>query len=301
MNKQDRLFKIRDVEEFEREGTNEDVYNSLCPNWILMNGDLDRNLKPEGLTQWKKNAEDACRACFKTYTKGFNSSRVLVVFLLHSKSSDVFIEACAQLCLQSEENFACIAEDENVARTWQAGLMKYDYVEKTVLDKKIVAGLPWDFVGDIGEITTQELQTEITVATSIGPQKLSIKKELCDLSILGSNECDNDKIVEDAEKLDEFLKTKETEFYKGGEVNWWNFWSGGVCKRDVISGLCDKIQDALFLGFGAETEQDIKTLHLNHQPGSGGTTCARQVLWDFREKVKCAEILCFTESTSLLL
>ena len=306
MNSQDRLFKIRDVEEFDTESedstsvknTLEDAYNGHVPNWILMNGDFARDRKPEDLTPWKKHREDACRSCFKTYMKGFKSSRVLVVLLLHSQSTDVFIDACAQLCVQSE-NYACIAENENIAKTWQAGLLKYHYVEKNDIERRVVAGLPWGLVGEtVREITDNEPHAMCKVPTSIGDQILTIKKDLYDLSVVGSNECDNSEIVENPAKLNEFLKVKEAEFYKGGKVDWWNFWSEGVCRRDIFSPLYNKVRSALtdkvVVG---EIEQGIKTHTLYHQPGSGGTTCARHILWELRKVVKCAEVVHLSDYT----
>ena len=263
-----------------------------------MNGDVSRNRKPKDLTHWKKFTEDACRTCFKTYTKGFKSSRVFVVFLLHSQSTEVFADACVQLCIHSE-NYACIAENEAIAKRWQADLMKYHYIKKIEVEKRLAVGLPWEYVGEIiKEITNNEPHVMCKVPTSIGDQVLKIKNELYDLSVVGSNECDNSENFCSPEKLDEFLKMKEAEFYKGGKVDWWNFWSDGVCERDIFKQLCQKVRSALFQeGVEGEIEQGIKTLRLYHQPGSGGTTCALHVLWEFRQDVKCAEIVHLTENT----
>ena len=305
MNKHDCLFRIRDIEDFDLEvdgtmslkNTKEDAYNGHVPIWILMNGDRNRGREPKELRDWKKDTDDACRMCFKTYTEGFKSSRVLLVFLLHSKCSSVFVDACAQLYLQAE-NLACISEEKSIAETWKAALVKYPFVKKEDLSKHIVAGLPWVITGEkIKEIANKEPQSACKVPTSIGDQVLSIKSELFDLDIVGSNECSDDKLPQDSEKQ-EFLKSKEVKFYKGGEVDWWNFWSESVVKRDLFSQLCKKVKSALFEeGVEGEVEKGIKTVTLYHQPGSGGTTCAKHILWDFRQDVKCAEIVHCTENT----
>ncbi|XP_066565939.1 sterile alpha motif domain-containing protein 9 [Amia ocellicauda] len=85
----------------------------------------------------------------------------------------------------------------------------------------------------------------------------------------------------------------EVYFYRGGQVEWLNFFSaerigpGGTTqpsfiKRDGYKGLTDSINAQL------GRCRSVATVHLDHQPGSGGTTLARQVLWDFRKTLRCA-------------
>ena len=221
INKQDRLFKIRDVAEFDTDledpsavkSTKEDAYNGHVPNWIFMNGDVNTNCSPRNLQNWRTDLLDAFRACSKTYTKG---NKVLIVFLLHSHINDVYVEACAHLCEQSE-NFVCIVQSDTIGKTWQAEITRRDYVDKMQVSKQMVSGLPWNYVGEIvKEITSDEPQTCCQVQTNEGEKVLTIKKELCDLNILGFNECENVKIT------DELLRQKEIEFYKGGKVDWLN-------------------------------------------------------------------------------
>ena len=302
ISKQDRLFKNRKVTKFDTDlgdpsavrNTKEDAYSGHVPYWIFMNGDADTKWNPENLQNWKKDLEDAFRSCSKMYTKG---NKVLIVFLLHSHVTPVYVEACAQLCLQSE-NFVCIVQDDTIGKAWQAEITRRDYVDKKRVSEQTVSGLSWNYVGEIvKEITSDEPQTCCQVQTNEGEKVLTIKKELCDLHILGFNECENVKIT------DELLQQKEIEFYKGGKVDWFNFHLRGVCERDILHPLEDKVKSALdtieTVEYAIEKEitEGIIRITLYHQPGSGGTTCARHVLWKFRKKFKCAEITHYTENT----
>ena len=297
IDQQDRFFKIRDVTEFYTDSgdtstvrnTKEDAYNGHVPNWIFMNGDVNMNCSPRNLQNWRTDLLDAFSACSKTYTKG---NKVLIVFMLHSHTNDVYVEACAHLCEQSE-NFVCIVQSDTIGKTWQAEITRRDYVDKKRVSEQMVSGLPWNFVAEIvKELTSDEPQTCCKVPTQIGEQMLTIKKELCDLHILGSNECENVKIA------DELLQQKEIEFYKGGKVDWLNFFYDGVCCRDILTSLEDKVRSALQENaIEREITEGINRITLYHQPGSGGTTCARHVLWKFRKRFKCAEITHYTENT----
>ncbi|XP_043952875.1 sterile alpha motif domain-containing protein 9-like [Gambusia affinis] len=99
------------------------------------------------------------------------------------------------------------------------------------------------------------------------------------LDVLYANqfEGDNPTLTEQGEK----------NFYKGAPPNWLNFHinerkaSSGIIKRDGFEKLKEEIQDKRKL-------PAIFTVKLFHQPGSGGTTMAMQMLWDLRKTFRCA-------------
>ncbi|KAM4594442.1 LOW QUALITY PROTEIN: sterile alpha motif domain-containing protein 9-like, partial [Fundulus diaphanus] len=107
------------------------------------------------------------------------------------------------------------------------------------------------------------------------------------LEILSVNKCENTEI-ENSVSFDEFIKRTEEDFYRGGEVTWWNFYfseQGGrlpFIKRDKYNDLYD-----LIMPVEGYTSPCIM-INLFHPPGCGGTTLAMHVLWNVRRKFRCA-------------
>uniref|UniRef100_A0A673VZS9 Sterile alpha motif domain-containing protein 9-like n=1 Tax=Salmo trutta TaxID=8032 RepID=A0A673VZS9_SALTR len=86
-------------------------------------------------------------------------------------------------------------------------------------------------------------------------------------------------------------KKTEVDFYRGAPPQWLNFcWAERATsadkttpfiKRDGYTELIDNIKK--------RRKGDLtSTMNLLHQPGSGGTTLAKQVLWDMRKTLRCA-------------
>ena len=86
-------------------------------------------------------------------------------------------------------------------------------------------------------------------------------------------------------------KEVEVNFYRGSQAKWRNFYlaeqpgpDGRVpvwIKRDGYDDLRKRI-------LRCRTGRMTFTLKLLHQPGSGGTTLAMQLLWDLRTTLRCA-------------
>ncbi|KAG9329696.1 hypothetical protein JZ751_030048, partial [Albula glossodonta] len=103
-----------------------------------------------------------------------------------------------------------------------------------------------------------------------------------------SDECETLEVSKD------LAVRTEAYFYQGGQVTWLNFHlaeneAGPVAqttpsfiKRDSYEEVA-KLVDNQRRGC-----QSVSCINLFHEPGSGGTTLAMHVLWDFRKKLRCA-------------
>ena len=90
----------------------------------------------------------------------------------------------------------------------------------------------------------------------------------------------------------------EEQFYRGAEVDWWNFaFQRHVCKREKLDDLKRKVRDSL-QGISLADDNLVGRVVLYHQPGAGGSTVARNVLWDFRKEYRCAVIKNITDMTA---
>ncbi|KAJ8404256.1 hypothetical protein AAFF_G00340290 [Aldrovandia affinis] len=107
------------------------------------------------------------------------------------------------------------------------------------------------------------------------------------LEILSVDQCEEtseDFIEEEKENL-------ERQFYHGGRVCWLNFWLaekkfvGEVIQRDAYREMSKLLHDILKRG---ADQVPVNNLNIYHHPGSGGSTVARQVLWNNRKDLRCA-------------
>lgn len=82
----------------------------------------------------------------------------------------------------------------------------------------------------------------------------------------------------------------ELKFYKGTPPQWLNFYlaeqmNSPFVKRDKYQELQTMINRI------KNTSWSIDHINLLHEPGSGGSTLAMQVLWDLRKELRCAKVL----------
>ncbi|CAL1541867.1 unnamed protein product, partial [Lymnaea stagnalis] len=80
-------------------------------------------------------------------------------------------------------------------------------------------------------------------------------------------------------------------------VDWLNlYFHNQVLKRDIHEELMKNVRDALN-GHDKDDDDKITYLRLFHQPGAGGTTSAKQVLWDMRKEYRCCVVSTITDQT----
>ncbi|XP_058240137.1 sterile alpha motif domain-containing protein 9-like [Hemibagrus wyckioides] len=85
-------------------------------------------------------------------------------------------------------------------------------------------------------------------------------------------------------------KNMELKFYKGAPPQWLNFYwaekeNSPFVKRDKYQELLTMINKT------KNTSWSTDHINLFHEPGSGGSTLAMQVLWDLRKRFRCAKVL----------
>uniref|UniRef100_A0A4W6DUV6 SAM domain-containing protein n=1 Tax=Lates calcarifer TaxID=8187 RepID=A0A4W6DUV6_LATCA len=128
----------------------------------------------------------------------------------------------------------------------------------------------------------------------------SVEEAMLDsLEIISVDQCDDTKL--EIISKDE-IQQIETYFYRGGKIDWKNFWladkhkCGVIIQRDAYkeaSTILDKIAHR------SNAIRSIESVNIYHQPGSGGSTVARQILWSWRTKVRCAVVKQCKEITTV--
>ncbi|XP_016359552.1 sterile alpha motif domain-containing protein 9-like [Sinocyclocheilus anshuiensis] len=111
----------------------------------------------------------------------------------------------------------------------------------------------------------------------------------CSLEILSLNHCEETS----PEFIESEKETIEQQFYHGGKVTWINLWLadknivGEVIQRDAYSEVNSLVKDCLCWSLD---RAPISCINIYHHPGSGGSTVARQILWNNRRDLRCAVV-----------
>ena len=91
----------------------------------------------------------------------------------------------------------------------------------------------------------------------------------------------------------EALSDERHQFYRGGSLHWFAWYECANDRVDVDRDLRDSISSKLDTII---ENNKCEILYLYHAPGSGGTTLAQRVLWDFHQKIPCAHVKLRTAS-----
>lgn len=98
------------------------------------------------------------------------------------------------------------------------------------------------------------------------------------------------------------IKKRENYFYHGGKIDWINFWladkhkCGDIIKRDAYHETNAILERTVSC---PKSIRPIESINIYHHPGSGGSTVARQLLWTWKSKVRCAVVKQSKEITTV--
>ncbi|XP_051993060.1 sterile alpha motif domain-containing protein 9-like [Xyrauchen texanus] len=267
-------------------------------SWVFCNGQVDENEAdmPFSDSEWlKKRAADVNEMIsFICKPDILSKQKLVVMFLLHSVVTDISSPIIETFCsiyqkLEGDDNMVCICKDSTVFEQWKHAVQTRC---KTDITNKCIYELSMNEVNSTIQ-KTREPQTisENRYLPSFGSSSVLLTKkdedQMTVLEILAQNECENTEI-ETIESFTKFKNKTEEEFYRGGQVKWWNFYlsekPGSIpfIKRDKYEELHNLITPTE--GYSCP----CVTINLFHHPGCGGTTLAMHVLWNLRHKFRCA-------------
>ncbi|XP_071987984.1 sterile alpha motif domain-containing protein 9-like isoform X2 [Engystomops pustulosus] len=225
--------------------------------------------------------------CDEILPKGY----FIVVFLLLSAPEKPIIDTFHEFYteLNGMEYILCIAENKEDYERW-ANQAKASCKMET-LNQRSIVGMQLSHI----DATVQSLLPQ---SSSIRQLSVSTKgvctlttpdeERMHSLQVLCTNECDNTNL-EDLSK--EQIEEIETTFYRGGKVTWKHFWLAeqGKCEAFIEREACTDVQRILNdILNGNRVRLPVTRIKIVHQPGSGGSTVARQILWKKRRELRCA-------------
>ena len=311
MKSKGKLFRNRECEDLDPhtdcnvqapekvEELKEDIRSSPQASWIFTNGSEEIKSETMELKKWKQFRRRGLREFIDFYRQEFQTSRCIFVFVLLSRDYDISLEVADEISTTFNNQLLCIAETSQITEPWMDKLVEIHTVDKDALERRTVSGLDWHHVSAIvDEISEKDLTSKIQLTTKGGaPITLpdSKKNEWADLDILSATQCEG--VIKDKKKLDAFRVEKEKHFYRGGSPQWWNYYfKTQVCARSQHKRLKRMVEENLE-GKAFQADDGFGQVTLYHQPGAGGTTSAKHVLWDLKTDYRCAEVKHITGDT----
>ncbi|XP_006791552.1 sterile alpha motif domain-containing protein 9-like [Neolamprologus brichardi] len=265
-------------------------------SWIFCYGrtDFKGNEAPCDEMTWIKTKmiqlkKSVSLICNRILSKG----TFQVIFLLSSPVEKPLLHTFYEFFtdMEGHEDLICICESEENFHKWQS--FAEDSCGKEAVNNSSVVGMKMSHIN----ATLQHIQHVKTHASKHLPVfvggtcvlKTQVEEQMYSLEILTVNHCDEtckDFINEEKENT-------EGQFYHGGRVTWLHFWlaenkyAGEVIERDAYHDTSKLLNDAL--KYNAD-QTPVNIINIYHHPGSGGSTVARQVLWNNRKSLRCAVV-----------
>ncbi|XP_044149877.1 sterile alpha motif domain-containing protein 9-like [Bufo gargarizans] len=284
------------------------------PSWIFCNGRLElqsENYQPLNYSTWQEEKADDVRNLVSIFSKKdiMEQGKFLVVFLLLSTVEDPMdpmnevFRAFFQK-LKSMADILCICGNEETFQRWkdlQARLMGRSGEE---MEERCIYNLDIENLNGTILRLKSATRSGICFLPSHGGSSTILQRKdedlMTSLDILCANECQDTEIESNTLAFNEFLKTHEEHFYRGGKATWWNFYfsakqyTGPFIKRDVHEELKEQVES----WSKCEKQRSVKIITLFHHPGCGGTTTAMHILWELRETFRCAVLNRKTDNLS---
>ena len=281
--------------------TFDDIKHSSHKTWIYCNGFESGNRETLNAIDWTKERTKGFREIITFYKEEIPPNRARVIVLLLSKNFEVISEAVREIALLFQNQWIVLAANESIAAAWKDAMLKLysTCVDRPTLESKCLVGISWKLLNEtvlqftgVPKSKTTEIPTTKGAFHKI-PKR--IQNDLCDIDILSRNECENETV--DGAEDGKHKRAVEEDFYRGVQVTWWNFfYQGQVLVRKDHRLFVNHVLDAL-KGQIAYGEKIAKAV-IYHQPGAGGTTSARQVLWDLRQQYPCCTVKRITDQTA---
>lgn len=280
---------------------NTDIINSLQlferTSWIFCNG---RHNFPGGeqpcdektwiKTRKRKLKKAVSLICNEILPRG----SFVVLFLLMSDIEQPLVEIFHEFYaeMSGHEFLTVLSESKEIYKKWSS----LAQVSCPISDLKEISivEMPLSHVdATVQSIQLSKKQPRRTLPVPNGGVCFikSVEESMLDsLEIISVDQCDDTKLeLMNEEKIEQ----TESYFYRGGKINWINFWladkhkCGMIIERDAYKEANTLLDNIVYRN---KAKRPIESVNIYHHPGSGGSTVARQILWRWRTKVRCAVV-----------
>ncbi|KAM9780021.1 sterile alpha motif domain-containing protein 9-like [Neosynchiropus ocellatus] len=263
-------------------------------SWIFPNGrsDFDGDQSPCDEITWFRTKMTLLREPVSLISKKILPKLAFqVIFLLTSAVEKPLLHTFNEFyaVMEGHEDILCICESEETFSKWQA--FAEGSCGKDAVDTNSVVGLKMSHVDAILQ-QVQPVRAGVAKLLPVVSGTCTLdakqKERMYSLEVISVNHCEDTStafIHEEKENI-------EQQFYRGGRVTWMNFWLadhghvGEVIERDAYKEVSEILNDNL----RSHDAYPVVCININHHPGSGGSTVARQLLWKQRKTLRCAVV-----------
>ncbi|XP_071949915.1 sterile alpha motif domain-containing protein 9-like [Antedon mediterranea] len=274
------------------------------PTWVFCNGRSDIDVSQMDRMSWIEKRSQAMDKAVEFFSNTciIRQDSGLVIFILLPNNIEVLSEAFRKFYTDfGIHRIIFICEQRQVFDQWCKQVRRYCHQEK--LEERLVV-VPFHIFNDIIlRMQGVNLKSDYMLPTVNGKRCNLLEKDKSkwvDLSVIAYNECDNTDMNKEHPDFETFCKDTELNFYRGEKLSFWNFKFDHVCQRDVKYSMVEAIENEI-----KQPTQPVKTLgqavfhwfHLFHQPGAGGSTVVKHILWEFRQRYRCILLNKITDQT----
>ncbi|XP_056290415.1 sterile alpha motif domain-containing protein 9-like [Pseudoliparis swirei] len=256
-------------------------------SWVFCNGRIEDEA-PSDIEQWSMDKGSSVQDVVSFFCRKdvLPNKSILVIFLLYStvsREKHPLVETFRMFHqeLKSKEQILCICDNNQAFTSW-----------KNLVDARCGINIAPRCIYELSfaEVNGTILSLSSKKRSSCrflpcgGGSNVLLEKDsehaLNTLEVLCVNQCEGGKQVK---------KDIEENFYRGGQVSWWNFYfseqpgSSSFIKRDKIDLIINTVIPDL-----ASRRKVCVLFNLMHLPGCGGTTLTMNILWDLRHQYRCA-------------
>uniref|UniRef100_A0A8C5N319 SAM domain-containing protein n=1 Tax=Leptobrachium leishanense TaxID=445787 RepID=A0A8C5N319_9ANUR len=276
-------------------------------SWVFCNGrsDLDsKDYEPLNCMMWQKEkAAEVRRLIYFLSRKDIQErGKFLIVFLILSPVDD-FEDPLNETFrsfyqeLGGMNDILCICQNDQTFHKWRDMLPRL--VSPEEMEERCIYNLDIKNINGTILKLKSVIQSTHRFLPSHGSSNLILLEKdeelMSCLDILYSNECEETELEKNKEEFHKFMKTQEENYYRGGKASWWNFYfssksyTGPFIKRDIHDTLKEIIESC-------DIQTSVRIITLYHHPGCGGSTTAMHILWELKDKFRCATIKRKTDS-----
>ncbi|XP_053381749.1 uncharacterized protein LOC123541418 [Mercenaria mercenaria] len=287
-------FKYYTSESLQEESLRNDAFgNNDGKCWIYCNGYENAESPQEknemNIADWNKKRKRGVKEALNHVRDKIQRGTCKMIFLIYQKYSgnerDPMLEMARDPVLeQFTDECVIIAENESYLTKW-----KEEFKDFHVNESLFFTGLSLASVLDtIRSVFKANPDVECILPASNGSVCMT-KKEMStfqDIVIVNGKEC-----ILEIENLDEdalHMKMVETRnnFYRGTDLTWWNFhFAGQIGKRKVLDTIVEDVYFKL-----EHSNESVELCKIYHQPGAGGTTVGKHIIWLLSQYSVCNNI-----------
>ena len=267
--------------------------------WILQQESMS-----EG--EWIIKSKDCMYRALTAYKDSFGVNRLNFVFFCLSENAIPQMSDIVECC------FSILGESAAKCVTILCECREYAEIlverSKAVLRAKVreccIAGIPWRLLEQnvkdmVGPIKFEEVDATSELPYYNGKNQPVLNKLLnswTDLEVYAPEPKFLFSMA--SEKADEMEKARNS-FYQGEQLRQPNLFCRHDIERTVEKELNHKVEEELreLKKPFSELSVHVRVVRVPYEPGSGATTLCRRILWNKRDRYRCAVVKAITKET----